>query len=115
MPVFNMTWQTANDSCEYTGLQKTPMSQCTPSISKKSGVYDKGWGFTSDASGKEPPAPSQSRRPKSHWFDPWAGKIPLEEGMVTYSNTLAWRIPGTEKPDGLWSTGSQESDVTQAT
>ena len=33
--------------------------------------------------------------------------------MVTYSNILAWRIPGTEKPDGLWSMGSQESDVTE--
>ena len=86
-----------------------------PPFPKKGGVYDKGWGFTSDASGKEPPRPSQSRRPQSHWFDPWARKIPLEEGMVTYSNILAWRIPGTEKPDGLWSMGSQESDVTEAT
>ena len=28
---------------------------------------------------------------------------PLEEGMVTH----AWRIPWTEEPGGLWSTGSQ--------
>ena len=27
------------------------------------------------------------------WFDPWAGKIPLEKGMVTHSSILAWRIP----------------------
>ena len=27
---------------------------------------------------------------------------PLEEGMVTHSNILAWRIPWTEEPDGLW-------------
>ena len=26
-------------------------------------------------------------------FDPWAGKIPLEEGMATHSSILAWRIP----------------------
>ena len=30
---------------------------------------------------------------------------PLEEGMVTHSNILAWRIPWTEEPDGLQSMG----------
>ena len=28
---------------------------------------------------------------------------PLEEGMTTHSNILAWRIPWTEEPDGLQS------------
>ena len=32
---------------------------------------------------------------------------PLEEGMATDSNILAWRIPWTEEPGGLWSTGPQ--------
>ena len=32
---------------------------------------------------------------------------PLEEGMETHSSILAWRIPWTEEPDGLWSMGSQ--------
>ena len=32
-------------------------------------------------------------------------KDPLEEGMVIYSNILAWRIPWTEKPGGLQSMG----------
>ena len=32
---------------------------------------------------------------------------PLEEGMATHSNILAWRIPWTEEPGGLWSMGSQ--------
>ena len=32
---------------------------------------------------------------------------PLEEGMATHSSNLAWRIPWTEEPDGLQSTGSQ--------
>ena len=27
----------------------------------------------------------------------------LEEGMVTPSTTLSWRIPWTEEPGGLWS------------
>ena len=30
---------------------------------------------------------------------------PLEEGMATHSTIPAWRIPWTEEPDGLQSTG----------
>ena len=40
-------------------------------------------------------------------FDPWVGKIPLEEGMATHSSILAWRIPWTEEPGGLQSMGWQ--------
>ena len=32
---------------------------------------------------------------------------PLEEYMAIHSNILAWRIPWTEEPGGLQSTGSQ--------
>ena len=32
---------------------------------------------------------------------------PLEEGVATHSSTVAWRIPWTEEPGGLQSTGSQ--------
>ena len=32
---------------------------------------------------------------------------PLEEDMATHSSILAWRIPWTEEPGGLQSTGSQ--------
>ena len=35
----------------------------------------------------------------------WAD--PLEEGTATHSRILAWRIPWTEEPGGLQSTGSQ--------
>ena len=31
----------------------------------------------------------------------------LEEEMATRSSILAWRIPWTEEPGGLWSIGSQ--------
>ena len=34
-------------------------------------------------------------------------KDPLEKGMATHSSILAWRIPQTEEPGGLQSTGSQ--------
>ena len=32
---------------------------------------------------------------------------PLEEEMATHSSILVWRIPGTEEPAKLQSTGSQ--------
>ena len=35
------------------------------------------------------------------------GEDPLEEGMATHSDILAWRIPWTEKPGGLQFIGSQ--------
>ena len=35
------------------------------------------------------------------------GEDPLEWEMVTHSRVVAWRIPWTEEPGGLQSTGSQ--------
>ena len=32
---------------------------------------------------------------------------PLQEDMATHSSILAWRIPWTEQPGGLWSMRSQ--------
>ena len=37
----------------------------------------------------------------------------LEKEMATHSSVLAWRIPGTGEPAGLW--GGTESDTTEAT
>ena len=53
---------------------------------------------------KSLPADARDRRPR---FGPWFGKIPLEEGTATHSSILAWKIPVTEEPGGLQSTGSQ--------
>ena len=36
---------------------------------------------------------------------------PLEKEMATHSSTLAWRIPWTEEPGGLQSTGSQRVGI----
>ena len=36
-----------------------------------------------------------------HW------EYPLEKGMANHSSILAWRIPWTEEPGGLQSTGSR--------
>ena len=43
----------------------------------------------------------QCRQPRREGFDPWVGKIPLEEKMATHSSILAWEIPQTEKPGGI--------------
>ena len=37
----------------------------------------------------------------------------MEKAMAPHSNTLAWKIPWTEEPDGLQSMGSLESDTTE--
>ena len=47
--------------------------------------------ISGSTSGKEPAY--LRRRHKRHGFDPWVGKIPLEEGISTHSGILAWRIP----------------------
>ena len=42
-------------------------------------------------------------------------EVHLEKEMATHSSSLAWRIPGTEEPDGLPSWGRTESDMTEVT
>ena len=41
------------------------------------------------------------------WVQSLGQEDPLEKEMATHSSTLAWRIPWTEKPGRLQSTGSQ--------
>ena len=43
---------------------------------------------------KNLPAVQETQVPSLGWEDL------LEKGMATYSSILAWRIPGTEEPDG---------------
>ena len=50
---------------------------------------------------KHPPAMQETWVRSLGWEDP------LEEEVTTHSSVLAWRIPRTEEPDGLQSTGSQ--------
>ena len=40
------------------------------------------------------------------WVHALGWEDPLEEEMATNSSILAWRIPCTEEPGGLWSKGS---------
>ena len=47
---------------------------------------------------------------------PLGQEDPLKEGMVTHPSVLAWRIPWTEEPGGLYSQwGCKELDMTEAT
>ena len=41
------------------------------------------------------------------WVQSLGQENPLEAGRATHSSILAWRIPWTEEPDRLQSTGSQ--------
>ena len=43
------------------------------------------------------------------WVRSLGREDPLEKEMATHSSTLAWRIPWTEEPGGLQSTGSQRA------
>ena len=58
-------------------------------------------GFPCGSSGKEPSC--QGRRHKTHRFNPWVGKILWGNGITTHSRVLAWRIPWTEEPGGVYS------------
>ena len=50
---------------------------------------------------KNPPAMSET------WVRSLGPEDPLEKEMATHSSILAWRIPWTEEPGGLQSTGSE--------
>ena len=50
---------------------------------------------------KRLPAMQETQVRSLGWEDP------LEKAMAPHSNTLAWKIPWTEEPRGLQSTGSQ--------
>ena len=39
------------------------------------------------------------------WVQSLIREDPLEQGMATYTSTLAWEIPWTEEPGGLQSMG----------
>ena len=55
---------------------------------------------------KNPPAVQEM------WVQSLGWEDPLEEGMTTRSSILTWRIPWTQEPGRLKSTGSQELDMT---
>ena len=108
-----MNWETVTDMSTtmynrqlmrtYCTARGAPLRFCgdpkEKEIQKKTGHM-----FPGGASGKEPAC--QCRRHETQaqslsWGDP------LEKGTATHSSIPAWRIPWTEEPGGLQSTGSQ--------
>ena len=47
------------------------------------------------------------------WVRSLGQEDPLEKATATRSSILSWRIPRTEEPGGLQSTGHKESDTTE--
>ena len=47
------------------------------------------------------------QEPQKTWVQSLGQEDPLEKEMATHSSILAWRIPWTEEPGGLQSTGSK--------
>ena len=54
--------------------------------------------------GKEPAY--QGKRYKQCKFDLWVGRIPWRKACQSTPSILAWKIPWTEEPGKLQSTGS---------
>ena len=62
-------------------------------------------GSTGGSLGKNLPA--KCRRLRRREFDPWVGKITLEQEMATHLSILAMEIPWAEEPGRLQFMGSQ--------
>ena len=56
---------------------------------------------------KNPPAMQET------WVQSLCWENPVEESMATHSSILAWRIPWTEEPGGLYPQCRKESDMTE--
>ena len=61
----------------------------------KSHLWEKG--FPDGSAGRNLPAMQETQVQSQGQEDP------LEEGVATHASILAWRIPWTEEPGGLWS------------
>ena len=61
----------------------------------------RGMGFPGGPAAKNLPATQEERAP------PLGQEDPLEKGRTTQPSLLAWRIPQTEEPGGLWSIALQ--------
>ena len=83
----------------FTIAQKNEILKCTPSR-----VRLPRW-----LSGKESTCQCRRQVHSLGWEDP------LEKEMATHSSILAWRIPWTEEPGGLQSTGSQRVEYSWVT
>ena len=61
---------------------------------------------------KNPPAMQETQEMR---VQPLSWEDSLEEGMEIHFRVLAWEIPWTEEPGGLWSIGLQRVRYAEAT
>ena len=81
----------------------------TPTIYHKKHEIEKS-GFLGSSNGKE-----SACNTGDLGSTPGSGRFPRQKGIATHSSILAWRIPQTEEPGGLQSTGSQRAGHDWAT
>ena len=73
-------------------------------LEKEMAIYSSTiWGFPHTSVVKNLPA---MQKPQEMWVLSLGWEDPLEEEMANHSSILAWRIPWTEEPGELQSTGS---------
>ena len=73
-------------------------------LEKEMAIYSSTiWGFPHASVVKNLPA---MQKPQEMWVLSLGWEDPLEEEMANHSSILAWRIPWTEEPGELQSTGS---------
>ena len=77
----------------------------TKSISIFVCIYVNIWGLPGGSVAKHLPAMQETQE---MWVRSLNWGDPLEEEMATHSNSLTWRIPGTEESHKLQSMGSQK-------
>ena len=74
---------------------------CPPNTGLGLGCFE---GFPGSSVVKNLPAVQESQET---WVWSQGQEDLLEEKMATHSSALAWRVPCTEDPGGLWSMGSE--------
>ena len=75
-------------------------------------MYAAGWASQAALAVKNLPA---SAGDIEMWVQSLGQGDPLEWEMATHSSTLAWRVPWTEEPGGLQSTGLHNSQTCLST
>ena len=86
-------------ACQCTGEPDSiPRSGRSPGEGR-SYLLQYSWASLVAQTGRNPPTMQET------WVQSLGQEDPLEEGMATHSNILAWRIPWTEESGGLQSMG----------
>ena len=64
-----------------------------------------------DSDGKESACNAGNMETQDMWVQSLGQEDLLEKELATHSSILAWRVPWTKEPEGLW--GHKELDMTK--